>query len=196
MHDTRSVYVNSIHMFVWISASPAWQSQVKLTPWEDKMPLSHSHSITEKGSPGPALPSSGGSCGQWPVMPSEASIGDGDTSGHQWESPMSPTQSVIIIVGRVSALSALSGVTLPAMTHDHVNTQHLSKCLILTQWEMIRATKWQHTTSLGQLRKLNIALWQLNKYLSHLPWYSCVYLNTGRTDAWLFMFLYSENPDA
>ena len=37
----------------------------------------------------PALPSSGGSCGQWPVMPSEASIGGGDTSGHRWESPMS-----------------------------------------------------------------------------------------------------------
>ena len=143
----------------------------------------------------PALPSSGGSCGQWPVMPSEASIGGG-TPVVTGESLPCPTQSVIIIVGRVPTLSALSGVTLPAMTHDHVNTQHLSKCLRLTQWEMIRATKWQHTTSLGQLRKLNIALWQLNKYLSHLPWYSCLYLNTGRTDACLFMFLYSENPDA
>ncbi len=158
MHDTRSVYVNSIHMFVWISASPAWQSQVKLTPWEDKMPLSHSHSITEKGSSALHCHHPGAACGQWHLSPvtSDAIRGLNRWWGHQRvvssESLPSPTQSVIIIVGRVSVLSALSGVTLPAMTHEHVNTQHLSKCLMLTQWEMIRATKWQHTTSIGQIK--------------------------------------------
>ena len=105
----------------------------------------------------PALPSSGGcmwsvasqTSDQWWHSRPQKVVG---TSVVTSESLPSPTQSVIIIVGRVSALSALSGVTLPAVTHDHVNTQHLSKCLILTQWEeMIRATKWQHSTSIGQI---------------------------------------------
>ena len=167
MRDTRSVYVNSIHMFVRNSASPArssWRLEKTKYP---SLTLSLSLHYTEKGS---ALPSSGGCKWSDPVVSDIISqprpllivrtsgAGDrqfwglimvfnvksaclpklsksavvsciishprpqwnmGTRGGHQWESP---TQGVIITVGRVSPLSALSGVTLPSMTHDHVNT--------------------------------------------------------------------------
>ena len=145
----------------------------------------------------------------------------GTRGGHQWESP---TQGVIITVGRVSPLSALSGVTLPSMTHDHVNTgdtcPNVSSSLngkwlgqqsgntpiwrMLGEWKLKRnkpkqRLSWapdrtQHKVTKKRTRvlitKLNISMRYYCTYdLFHNQVQSIIM-------HWVFMFLYSENPDS